>query len=115
LKTLSGKVAFITGGASGIGLSVARSLATAGMRIVIADIDAPALQRAKSGLDSSSAHVLAVELDVTLAESWRAAVDAAQAGFARSPCSATMPAPGRPHRRAGSRSGRWRLPKRSGD
>jgi NAD(P)-dependent dehydrogenase (short-subunit alcohol dehydrogenase family) len=39
MDTVAGKVAFITGGASGIGLGIARALAAAGARIVIVDID----------------------------------------------------------------------------
>ena len=42
---LDGKVAVITGGASGIGLATARLLAERGCRLVLADIEEPALQR----------------------------------------------------------------------
>jgi len=38
LQNLSGKVAFITGGASGIGLGIAMAFLRAGIRVVIADV-----------------------------------------------------------------------------
>ena len=45
MQDLSGRVAVITGGASGIGLATARRLAGEGMRIVLADIQQDALAR----------------------------------------------------------------------
>jgi len=44
MQDLTGKVAFITGGASGIGLSMATAFGRAGMSVMIADIERPALQ-----------------------------------------------------------------------
>jgi NAD(P)-dependent dehydrogenase (short-subunit alcohol dehydrogenase family) len=38
MQNLSGKTAFVTGGASGIGLGIAKALLGAGMNVVIADI-----------------------------------------------------------------------------
>ena len=39
MQDVVGKVAFITGGASGMGLAMARSFSAAGMKVVIADVD----------------------------------------------------------------------------
>ena len=46
MRDLVGKTAFVTGGASGIGLAVGRALAEAGMRVMLADIDAKPLEQA---------------------------------------------------------------------
>ena len=46
MEELGGKVAVITGGASGIGLATARTLAREGMRLVLADIEPETLERA---------------------------------------------------------------------
>ena len=44
MQDVTGKVAFITGGASGMGLAMARSFSAAGMKVVIADIEDSALE-----------------------------------------------------------------------
>ena len=50
MQDFAGRVAVITGGASGIGLAVARALGGRGMKLVIADIEAAALDRAVARL-----------------------------------------------------------------
>jgi NAD(P)-dependent dehydrogenase (short-subunit alcohol dehydrogenase family) len=50
MKDLKGKVAFITGGASGLGLSMARSLGAQGAHIMLADIEQAALTKALDDL-----------------------------------------------------------------
>lgn len=63
MRNLTGKTAFITGGASGIGLGMARAFLAEGMRVVVADIqDLPA-----GAIDSPD--VLVVRVDVTDRES----------------------------------------------
>lgn len=64
MKDFRGKVAVITGGASGIGLATARALAGKGAKLVLADIEAPRLAEAVSALRDEGADVLAVETDV---------------------------------------------------
>ncbi len=65
MQDVAGKTALITGGASGIGFAMARTFLGAGMRVVIADIDADALASAKAALEGANSEVLAVQLDVT--------------------------------------------------
>jgi NAD(P)-dependent dehydrogenase (short-subunit alcohol dehydrogenase family) len=62
---LSGRVAVVTGGASGIGLALARRFARERMKVVIADVDAPTLQAAHGVLSAEGADVIAVHTDVS--------------------------------------------------
>jgi len=71
VENLEGKVAVITGGASGIGKAVALAAVAEGMRVVIADIEEGALKEAADELASSGAEVLSVVTDVSSAESVR--------------------------------------------
>src|SRR5215472_4727504 len=64
MDTISGKVAVITGGASGIGLATAKALAGKGAKLVIADIEASALNKAVAELSSSGAKAEGVVCDV---------------------------------------------------
>jgi NAD(P)-dependent dehydrogenase (short-subunit alcohol dehydrogenase family) len=61
----AGKVAVVTGAAGGIGLAAARRFAEAGMRVVMADIDAPTLEAAAAGIGEQA---LAVVTDVSRRE-----------------------------------------------
>ena len=65
MEELSGKVAVVTGAASGIGFGLAERFAAEGMRLVIADVEAEALERAEKELGARGAEVLAVRTDVT--------------------------------------------------
>jgi len=62
LMTLPDKVCIITGGASGIGLEIARNFATAGGKVVIADIDIDAAEKVARGLGEGH---MGVDMDVT--------------------------------------------------
>ncbi|MEQ8232446.1 MAG: SDR family NAD(P)-dependent oxidoreductase [Gammaproteobacteria bacterium] len=66
------KVAVITGGASGIGLAVARALGAAGAKLVLADVEQPALDAAVADLERAGRQAIGVVIDV----SSRDAVDA---------------------------------------
>jgi NAD(P)-dependent dehydrogenase (short-subunit alcohol dehydrogenase family) len=73
----------VTGGASGIGHAIAQACAAAGARLVIADIEPGALERARVALTARGAEVVAVRTDVRDAdqlEQLRAEVDAAFGG-----------------------------------
>lgn len=63
MERFEGRVAVITGGASGIGLATARRLAVAGMKLVIADIEQAPLTAAGAEL-SQQAETLTVQTDV---------------------------------------------------
>jgi NAD(P)-dependent dehydrogenase (short-subunit alcohol dehydrogenase family) len=62
---LSGGVAVITGAASGIGNGIARAAAARGMKLVLADIAAEALQAFAAELEAAGVQALAVPTDVT--------------------------------------------------
>jgi NAD(P)-dependent dehydrogenase (short-subunit alcohol dehydrogenase family) len=62
---VSGRVAVITGAASGIGLATARRLGQVGMRVVLADIDADSLERAVADLSSNGIVARAIKADVS--------------------------------------------------
>lgn len=81
MRDVTGKTAFITGGASGMGLAMARSFAAAGMKVVIADIEQAALDAVTREFEASNAQFLTVALDVTDREGFVAAADAAQERF----------------------------------
>jgi NAD(P)-dependent dehydrogenase (short-subunit alcohol dehydrogenase family) len=68
MPDLQGKVVVITGGASGLGLGLARRCAAGGAKLVIADIEAGALIQAEDELSRAGADVLAVRVDVTRQE-----------------------------------------------
>lgn len=78
MKEIAGQVAFITGGASGIGLGIGKALAARGCRVVLADIDANALERAASDFPGE---VFTVALDVRDRAQWTAAREQAEARF----------------------------------
>jgi NAD(P)-dependent dehydrogenase (short-subunit alcohol dehydrogenase family) len=78
-RRLPGKIALITGGASGIGLATARRFAEHGATVVIADIDPGAARRAT--LDDPT--LIALSLDVTDEDRWAAVVDETLARFGR--------------------------------
>lgn len=76
MDELDGKVAVITGGASGIGLATAKSLAGRGVRLVLADVEPEALDTAVAGLAGEGADVIGVPTDVADLEAVQALADA---------------------------------------
>ena len=81
MKNLDGKVAVVTGGASGIGLAVATRFAEAGMRVVLADIQEDALDRTASELAAAGHQVIGVRTDVSVGESVEALAATVMAEF----------------------------------
>lgn len=67
MKDLSGKVAVVTGAASGIGRSLAWRFHAAGMKVVLADVEEAPLAETAKELTSKGASVLAVVTDVSKA------------------------------------------------
>ena len=65
MKDVAGKTAFITGGASGMGLAMARSFAGAGMKVAIADIEESALAAVADEFAETNASVITLQVDVS--------------------------------------------------
>jgi NAD(P)-dependent dehydrogenase (short-subunit alcohol dehydrogenase family) len=65
MKDFENKVAVVTGAASGIGLALATRFADAGMKVVLADVEAPTLDAAVNSLRDKGHDVLGVVTDVS--------------------------------------------------
>ncbi len=83
MKDVAGKVAFITGGASGMGLAMARSFSAAGMKVAIADIEQDALDRVKAEFARTNAEVITLKVDVTDREAMERAAAETEAAFGK--------------------------------
>jgi NAD(P)-dependent dehydrogenase (short-subunit alcohol dehydrogenase family) len=81
MERLAGKVAVVTGAASGIGKAMAEAFAGEGMRVVIADVEQPALEQAAKDLQAAGASVLAVVTDVSRADDVGALAEATLGHF----------------------------------
>lgn len=73
---LDGKLAFITGGASGIGLATALTFADAGAEIVIADKNREGADKVAAEIRESGGNAMACALDITDAAAVAATVEA---------------------------------------
>jgi NAD(P)-dependent dehydrogenase (short-subunit alcohol dehydrogenase family) len=73
MQDLRGKTAFITGGASGIGLAMAEAFGREGMNIMLADIEPEALTRAVADLRGKQVRAESILCDVTSRNALRAA------------------------------------------
>ena len=80
MDQFTGKTAFITGGAQGIGLGIAKACLKEGMRVAIADIKGEQLKVAEAILNSPG-NVLTLELDVSDLDAVMAAADKTEAAF----------------------------------
>ncbi|MEW9856452.1 SDR family NAD(P)-dependent oxidoreductase [Novosphingobium sp. M1R2S20] len=79
LVSLKGRVAVVTGGAQGLGRAMARRLAEAGAKVLIADLKIDVAEKAAQDLSQRyGTQVIATQLDVTVSDSIRAAADLAQ-------------------------------------
>src|SRR3984957_5788331 len=65
MQELAGKTAFVTGGASGIGLALGSAFAQAGMKVMLADIETEALAAAVESLRHSAPDIRGVVCDVS--------------------------------------------------
>jgi rhamnulose-1-phosphate aldolase/alcohol dehydrogenase len=79
-KPLATRIAFVTGGASGIGLATARRLAAEGACVVIADLDIEKSRAAATGIGGTDI-ALGIQADITDEEQVQAAVDATLLAF----------------------------------
>src|SRR6185503_19037363 len=64
MNEFTGKVAVVTGAASGIGLALARRFAEEGMKVVLADIEVEPLEAAQAAITASGAKAIAVRTNV---------------------------------------------------
>ena len=83
LAEVSGKVAFVTGGSSGIGLGLARALRAAGMKVAFTWRREDHRDQALDLLGRGDPEVLAIRLDVTDRAGWVAAADEVERAFGR--------------------------------
>ena len=78
-----GKVAFVTGGASGIGRATALAFAQAGARVAVADVGEQANQETARLIEQNGGRALAVRCDVTRGEDIKAALEKTVTTFGR--------------------------------
>jgi NADP-dependent 3-hydroxy acid dehydrogenase YdfG len=83
MENLEGIVAFITGGASGIGLGIAKTCAKYGMKVVIADSRQDALDEAMKYFSEKNLPVHPIRLDVTDRAAYVRAADEAEKVFGK--------------------------------
>ena len=83
MKDVAGKVAFITGGASGMGLGMARAFGAAGMKVMIADIEKGPMDAAVAELKLKGIDAAGVVTDVADRDSVFAAADATIEAFGK--------------------------------
>jgi NAD(P)-dependent dehydrogenase (short-subunit alcohol dehydrogenase family) len=82
VQDLAGKVAFITGGANGIGFGMVRAFLSEGMKVVVADWSLPNIEKARAALSGNNA-VTFVRTNVADRSDLKSAVDEALATFGR--------------------------------
>lgn len=83
MQDVAGRTAFVTGGASGMGLAMVRAFAAAGMNVAVADIEEPALDRVAAEFTGSNGSVITLPLDVTDRDAMSRAADATEAAFGK--------------------------------
>ena len=83
MKEIAEKVAFVTGGASGIGLGIAKACAKYGMKVVMADMRQDALDEAMAYFKERKLSVHPIKLDVTDRVAYAKAADEAEAVFGK--------------------------------
>ena len=85
MEQVEGKVAFITGGASGIGLGMAKAFTGAGMKAVLADVRDDHIEQARAWFDEAgrgdAVHLM--KLDVADRAAYEAAADEAERVFGK--------------------------------
>ena len=83
MKNLEGRVAFITGAASGIGLGIAKACGKAGMKVIIADVRQQAIDEVLPYFQEKGWPVHGIQLDVTDREAYAKAADEAESVFGK--------------------------------
>ena len=83
MKDLKGRTAFVTGGASGIGLGMTQCFLREGMNVVVADLSDEHLEQARAQLNAHGSQVHFVKLDVADRSQMGRAADQAEAVFGK--------------------------------
>src|SRR5215475_12681541 len=83
MREFKGKTAFVTGGASGIGLAMAKAFAENGMNVMLADVEQSALDSALKDLNQYGNHVCGVACDVADPDSVERAAQATFSAFGK--------------------------------
>ncbi|MBA6421550.1 SDR family NAD(P)-dependent oxidoreductase [Pseudomonas sp. 5Ae-yellow] len=83
MSEFAGKTIVISGGAEGIGLSIAMAMGKQGMNVVLGDIDSEQLKLAEAELQQAGVEVLTAQMDVTKLEQWQALADQAIERFGK--------------------------------
>jgi len=83
MHEVEGKVAVITGAASGIGRAMARVFGAAGMRVALADVEAGALREARAEIAADGVEAAAFACDVSQADAVRKLAEDALSAFGR--------------------------------
>jgi NAD(P)-dependent dehydrogenase (short-subunit alcohol dehydrogenase family) len=81
MELTAGKVAVVTGAASGIGLALAERFAASGLDIVLADIEGDALQTASNKIERLGVRTLAMPTDVSEEAAVQSLAEAAVSRF----------------------------------
>jgi len=83
MRDVEGKVAFITGGASGVGFGMAQVFASAGMKVMIADIRQDHLDQAMAHFGETNQNVRSLRVDVTDRKAMAEAADETERAFGK--------------------------------
>jgi NAD(P)-dependent dehydrogenase (short-subunit alcohol dehydrogenase family) len=83
MQRLAGKIAIVTGGASGIGRGCARALATEGAAVIVADVDDSGSRETCDFIGAAGGVARAHVLDVTDERHWKAVIELARNVFGR--------------------------------
>jgi NAD(P)-dependent dehydrogenase (short-subunit alcohol dehydrogenase family) len=83
MQEVAGKTAFVTGGASGIGLGMARAFLRAGMKVMIADVSRTNMDDAASQLQGGGGEYRLLQLDVTDRDALARAADEVERAFGK--------------------------------
>ena len=83
MREFAGKAAFVTGGASGIGLALGRAFAEAGCKVMLADIEKTALDVAVTSFSGSGQEIRGIVCDVADPASVDAAAEASFSAFGK--------------------------------
>src|SRR4029077_2248321 len=80
---VEGKVAIVTGGASGIGAACAATLAREGAKVVVTDLDDSGGRDVVDKISGAGSEAIYLHQDVTLEETWPGIIEATEQQFGR--------------------------------